>query len=531
MITRRTFVSTLAAAAAASLPRTALAGPAGWAVQPPAGRRGIKLGFNHFSLRGFGWKAGALIDYAATLGIDALLLSELNVFEQRDEAHLKGLKAKADAAGLALYVGMGSICPSSGTFDAKAGTAVDQVRDAIRIARTLGSPVLRCFLGRFDDRLKQGGIEGHIRNTVEVCKSVRGVRRRERHQARGRESRRRHAGLGACGAGRSGRPRLRRCEPRSGQCRVDHRRSRREPRNAGLVCGLHQHPRLGPLENARGRDGAVDGHGRGRRRFQAMGRIFASRTKGVPVFIETISGLARPFPVLTPEFWKPWPKARAQDLARWLAIADRGKPRNAVQPARGRARTPRRGTGLSEGGARKEPGLLQEIAGFGTAIVNHADVLHAQIACVPARARPQQRSGVVQGAQGRIRRASAPAAAVAARALRGRHAELRARARLLTERVDVPAVSAIRGSARTSRRSRRTLRRSSPGAASQAFRRRRLLSDRWAGGVDRRRSVSSRAAAVCSTCASTSPATTRGSGPSSNRRRSRRRSGRSPETR
>ena len=41
------------------------------------------------------------------------------------------------------------------------------------MAKTVGSPVIRCFLGRQDDRGTQGGIETHIKNTVEVCKAVR----------------------------------------------------------------------------------------------------------------------------------------------------------------------------------------------------------------------------------------------------------------------------------------------------------------------------------------------------------------------
>jgi sugar phosphate isomerase/epimerase len=337
MITRRTFVSTLATAAAARLPGTALAGPDAWAVQPPAGRRGIKLGFDHFSLRGFGWKAGGLIDYAATLGIDALFLSELNVFEQRDETYLKGVKAKADAAGLALYVGMGSICPSSGTFDAKAGTAVDQVRDAIRIARTLGSPVLRCFLGRFDDRLKEGGIEGHIRNTVEVCKSVRGfavdngITLAVENHAGDMQAWELAGLVEAAGPDFVGVN----LDPGNATWTMEDPVASLETLAAYVACtsirdsALWRTPEGAMVQWMAMGEGDVD--------FARWVEIFASRTKGVPVFVETISGLARPFAVLTPEFWKPWPKARAQDLARWLAIADRGKPRTPFKPPEGAA--------------------------------------------------------------------------------------------------------------------------------------------------------------------------------------------------
>ena len=41
------------------------------------------------------------------------------------------------------------------------------------MAKTVGSPVIRCFLGNQADRGTHGGIETHIKNAVEVCKAVR----------------------------------------------------------------------------------------------------------------------------------------------------------------------------------------------------------------------------------------------------------------------------------------------------------------------------------------------------------------------
>jgi sugar phosphate isomerase/epimerase len=52
---------------------------------------------------------------------------------------------------------------------------------------------------------------------------------------------------------------------------------------------------------------------------------FAELCPGVPVHIETISGFAREIPYLKPEFWKEWPKARASDFAKFVALAKRGK--------------------------------------------------------------------------------------------------------------------------------------------------------------------------------------------------------------
>src|SRR5205823_14631539 len=52
---------------------------------------------------------------------------------------------------------------------------------------------------------------------------------------------------------------------------------------------------------------------------------FATLCPAAPVNLEIISGFARPVPYLRPDFWKEWPKARASDLARFAAMARRGR--------------------------------------------------------------------------------------------------------------------------------------------------------------------------------------------------------------
>ena len=68
------------------------------------------IGLDHFAVRGTGWKAPQLIDYAALLKLDTLFLSELGPFESFEDDYLKKLKSQADAAGLKLYTGGMSIC-------------------------------------------------------------------------------------------------------------------------------------------------------------------------------------------------------------------------------------------------------------------------------------------------------------------------------------------------------------------------------------------------------------------------------------
>jgi len=53
---------------------------------------------------------------------------------------------------------------------------------------------------------------------------------------------------------------------------------------------------------------------------------FAVLCPNVPVNLEIISGFARATPYLQKDFWGVWPKARASDFAKFLAMAKRGKP-------------------------------------------------------------------------------------------------------------------------------------------------------------------------------------------------------------
>lgn len=80
------------------------------------------IGLDHFAVRGTGWKAPQLIDYAASLKLDTLFLSELGPFESFEDDYLKKLKAQADAAGLKLYTGGMSICKTARRYKPEQGT-------------------------------------------------------------------------------------------------------------------------------------------------------------------------------------------------------------------------------------------------------------------------------------------------------------------------------------------------------------------------------------------------------------------------
>src|SRR6267143_843212 len=125
----------------------------------------LKLGFDNYAIRALGWKAPQLLDYAAGLKLDAILLSDPDVFESHNDRYLREIKAQAEDLAIEIQVGMLSICPSSVLFDRRRGTAQEQLRKTIHIARAVGSKIVRCVLGKVDDRRSRGGIEARIAET------------------------------------------------------------------------------------------------------------------------------------------------------------------------------------------------------------------------------------------------------------------------------------------------------------------------------------------------------------------------------
>src|SRR5215207_1042880 len=168
---RRSFLHGLAATAVgvAATPYLAMA-----AEKRPAAGPKIKLGMDNFAVRAMGWKAPDLIDYAASLKLDTLLISDLDAFESLDDTKLREVKRKADDAGVALYLGSWSICPTSKVFRPNRGTAEEHLRLGLRSAKALGSPVFRVVLGNMEDRKTEGGIQARIGDMVAVLKRCRG---------------------------------------------------------------------------------------------------------------------------------------------------------------------------------------------------------------------------------------------------------------------------------------------------------------------------------------------------------------------
>jgi sugar phosphate isomerase/epimerase len=297
----------------------------------------LRLGFDNYAIRALNWKAPRLLDYAASLNVDAILLSDLGVFESQSAGYLREVRARATDLGLHVQVGMLSICPGSCLFRASDGSAVEQLTRTIRIAAAVGSTVARCVLGHADDRRSRGGVEARIRETVRVLKRVR--------------RRALDAGIRIAVENHAGDMRARELIGLIDEAGADFVGATMDSGNAtwALEDPLQNLELLGPRALASGIRDSVVWHseegatlqwtamGEGTVNWRHYFRRYAELCPDAPVQLEIISGRPIPIPYLREEFWEAYPALRAAEFARFLGLAHGGKPQRPVMVGKGEA--------------------------------------------------------------------------------------------------------------------------------------------------------------------------------------------------
>ncbi|HUD47888.1 MAG TPA: sugar phosphate isomerase/epimerase [Candidatus Baltobacteraceae bacterium] len=289
----------------------------------PAGK--ARLGFDNFSVRAMKWNASQLIDYAASLRLDSLFLTDLDVYESFDETYLRDLKKKADDHGLVIYAGSWSICPTSKFFKNKWGTAEEHLALGIRVARTLQSPAFRCILGMGPDRATPGGIEARMADTIKVCRSA----RTQALDAGVKIAIENHAGD-------------MQAWELAGLCEEAGKEYVGVTLDTGNATWTMEDPMesleiLAPYVAASAlRDSMIwqtpegatiqwTAMGQGVINYNAFVKRFLELCPTVPVNVEIISGFPRPMPFFQKDYWDVWPKARARDFAKFDALTRLGK--------------------------------------------------------------------------------------------------------------------------------------------------------------------------------------------------------------
>ncbi len=328
---RRHFIASGAAAVLAGFSRAAQVTPQ------------VKLGVDLFSLNAQGWTPFELLDYCAKLGAKVAHFSEIRFIGSLDDDNLKKVRAHADRLGVEIEVGMLSICPSSRIFDAKSGTAEEQLTRMIHAAQLTGSRVVRCVLGTSADRTAPGGIEAHIETTAKVLRNVRsramdaGIKIAiENHagdmQARELKMLIEEGGkdfVGACID--SGNPVWAMEDPHvtletlAPYALTSHVRDSR----------VYKVPEGIAVEWVRIGEGNVD--------IACWIRKYAQLCPGRNLDLEIIVGGRRVHRIYDPKYWEGYQNVRAHEFVRFLALAEKGAPPAASQPAAPPAAGPGRG--------------------------------------------------------------------------------------------------------------------------------------------------------------------------------------------
>lgn len=331
MLTRRSFLaSSTASLAAAALSQNPLRAAGGK----------IMVGLDHFAVRGTGWKAPQFLDYAIEQKLDTLFLSELGVFESFEDAYLKPIKDKADAAGIKLYVGTGSVCDTSNTWKPANGTGVEHLALTIRIAKALGSPVARCYLGNQKDRASDGGIEKHIEQTIKVIQAnqsraeAEGIKIAIENHAGDMRATELKALIEAAGKSYVGAN----IDPGNAVWVMDEPLAHLEILGPLTICSSVRDSMIWEDEN-----GAVvqwTAIGEGLVDFKAYARRFAELAPGVPLNIETISGFAKPISWRNADFMKMFPKVTGSDIAPFIALSKKGKKLDPFKAPEGQDKKP-----------------------------------------------------------------------------------------------------------------------------------------------------------------------------------------------
>src|SRR3954451_22206445 len=91
------------------------------------GKLNVKLGIDLFSLRAQNWTPLQYLDYCAARKVQVVHFSEVRFIGSLAPENLRAVREHAAKLGLEVEIGMKSICPTSKMFDAKEGTAEEQL--------------------------------------------------------------------------------------------------------------------------------------------------------------------------------------------------------------------------------------------------------------------------------------------------------------------------------------------------------------------------------------------------------------------
>jgi len=207
------------------------------------------------------------------------------------------------------------------------------------VASEVGSPIVGCRIGDFNDRYTDGGIEAHVEAVVKAMKSMRtriidsGLKFAfENHAGDLRTDELlmliNETGNDICGA---------LFDPANAVWAMEDPMKALNNLGSAIICTSIRDIMVWESEEGAVFQGMAIGEGM--LDYTLYAETLARRAPGVPLHVETISNSARPVPFLKAEFWKGFPKLKAEGIIDFLNLAKKGNPLEIVKPNTGIAQT------------------------------------------------------------------------------------------------------------------------------------------------------------------------------------------------
>ncbi len=236
-----------------------------------------------------------------------------------------------------MYVGAGSISEKSKSFTDKYGNASTLLKEGIRVASVVGSPIVGVRIGSIDDRYLDGGIEAHIEAVIKVMKSLRsealdaGIKFAFENHSGDLRSKEllaliREAGTDICGA---------LFDPVNAVWAMEDPIEALKTLGSTIICTSVRDVTVWETDEGATFQGMAIGEGM--LDYKIYGQTMAELCPGVPLHVETISNSARPVPFLKPEFWNGFPNLSAAEIIGFLNMAKKGNPIEIVKSPQGKS--------------------------------------------------------------------------------------------------------------------------------------------------------------------------------------------------
>ena len=286
----------------------------------------VPLGVGNHSLRAWRPNAMELIDFAIEHRLDSVQFNTLRPFERMDDQHLEKIRNHAKAHDISIYVGVGSISEKSDKFNDRHGNARTLVKEGIRVARALESPVLGVRIGVLEDRYSGGGIKPKMEEVVNLMRSYRGPVSDagikfafENHAGDMRTEELLElideTGSDICGAF---------FDPGNAIYAMEDPKPAMEMLGNLIVCCSARDVVIWQTDDGAGFQWTAVGEGM--MDYTFFTEFLRKNSPGVPIHLEIISNSPRSIPYLTDEYWKGFPELKARGIIDFLKMARQGQP-------------------------------------------------------------------------------------------------------------------------------------------------------------------------------------------------------------